>query len=769
MRPPRLHAATLTIGGCFAALMMLPVPLAAGPPLPERAPVPSQETHSGGVEVPTNEPAAHQAAKALRVFERHCARCHDSRRLKRQLPAAGIANILDLEAVARRRDLVRPGYPEGSPLYVSMVTRHMPFDVFQEFAKGEEPSAGEIADVRAWIAELPKSRACRAHALPPADVAEIIRRDLATLDSSAQQGRRYLSLIDFIAPCHGDEPLRAHIRAATKLVNLLSRAKAPHRLQPVGPESLILALDLERIGWSSEDWAWLAAKWSSVDLDQAASGDDSESPLKRVLPAAWLAHKAMDPGIYARLVRLPPNLAAFRSAFGTDTAHPSQTQTYELDNSKATGGRRILTRALTSDARVFWTAQDFAGGDRSASRNDEPEPLQTRAIFPLPNGFPAFALYNRDGTSRRSAHKAALPSVVAQGWAAGAGLGCLACHGGGLLGFATTKDSERAAPGEWQVRRDNSDYHFAGRAAGLPANFEIEGNDPVIALAQRYARNLDLEAAADELGHPPAKLAQMLRAVDGGMLPAARRLLQGLVTRAEFEGLRRALLPRRQREAVTQTHALALTNPPESRMHLSLWTEKAGYAKGEPLVLHAATNAACHLTLFSVDAHGDTVVIFPNEFQDKNLLKPGDTLNVPGSDSGYLLRVDEPGGESIVGVCMAGERNNPPGVYHDHELQPFTLLGDWGRHIARALEDDARERKRAGKKTRKERKRRRRARRAKSLPYRADKSPLAQDWAMIVIARRKKETAAAGQPAAEASDDGVSRESGSRPNPLVSR
>jgi len=738
VRRPPLRSPSRRLGGAAAFLLASALPVAAQPP--ERAPDQTSPVAASDLLAPTEA----RAAKAFAVLDRHCARCHDTGRLQRRLPAAGIANILDLDALASRSDLVRPGHPEGSPLYVSIVTRHMPYDVLQDLKPGAEPTRQEITDIRDWIEALPAASACAPPSRAHHDQRGLIEADLRRIDSDKAERRRYLSLAQVVLPCDGPDAQQTHRQAAAKLLNLLSRSQKPVRLEPVANDALLLGFDLADVGWSEADWSW---------LDSLAAGSLTLSGVPgtangRVIGAGWLADKAMDQGVYVRLAGLPASLLDLDAAFRIAEDARGARQDYRVEDSDVTGTARTISRSLTPDRLPVWTAQDLAGDSL----------LETRVIFPLPNGLPGFALYNRDGAPRANVHASAVSPEVAQAGATSAGLGCLACHDGGLASFDTRSGPGSAAPGGWQVQRDNTAFQFAMRETGVPAQLFIDGVEPVVALAERYRRELGLEQAAAELGLSAGRLTEALLAIDGDLQPAARRLLQDLVTRDEFNALRTRIAAADAPPAAT---TLSPPTPPSdtTKLRLSLWTQKPRYAKGESVTLHASTSAPCRLTLISVDAGGDAVVIFPSDFEDDNRIEPGSTLAVPAAGDGFRLRIDEPGRESVIGICMAGDRAAPPGIVHDFELQPFTLLGDWQEHISRALAADAAERQKAGKAVRRTRLRRYRGRRVKPLPARSTKLPLPQDWAMITITARTQPGAASASSAHEATVAPVSRES----------
>jgi hypothetical protein len=109
---------------------------------------------------------------------------------------------------------------------------------------------------------------------------------------------------------------------------------------------------------------------------------------------------------------------------------------------------------------------------------------------------------------------------------------------------------------------------------------------------------------------------------------------------------------------------------------LALWTENAAPRKGDLIELLVSASLACHLTLIGVDRDGRALVLFPNDLEPANLIAPGTTIRVPGSASGYQLRLDRAGQESFIAICQRGARSLD-GIAFDYEKQRFTILGDW--------------------------------------------------------------------------------------------
>ena len=710
-----------------------PVPLSAqdAPPVPQRAP----DTRPP-VPVDPLAPKELVAMRAFDVLNRHCARCHDSRRLQaRPLPASPVAEILDLDRLAARRDLVQAGRPEASPLYVSMITRHMPYDVFQELettAGSGEPTAADIIALRDWIVGLASQPVCKVQPGRWQELAASIKSDLSKHSSKRAAQRRYLSLYEVAPRCgtgNDADRIDAFQQASSKLLNLVSLANGPMRLEPIGKDGRVLAFDLNAIGWAPDRWNLLASRFgAAAELPAALKDNTGSQPI--VLPAHWLAHEIVHSGNYDTLLGIPRSLDNMLAIFGIDDDVKDAASSQTFSQSKITGGARVLNRNETSTRLSLWLARDFSPSSSPSSA----DPLQSRVIFSLPNGFPGFAIYGNTGELRQSVHKAVLPDSLAGTGAKGSGLSCLLCHSGGAgadtsLAASTAEASDTAS--SLLTDRDRDETALAFQIAGIDPDLRIDAIEPVMALANIYARDLDLFAASVELAQPLEELSKHLRAVEGPLHPVAIRLTQGLVSRTEFETLRRALLGE---NVARLAYAPFGTSAADTRPRLSLWSDKKIYDDGEPVILHAATTAPCHLTLISIDHRGDAAVIFPSDFAEDNKLTPGKVLKVPADDTGFVLRKETSNPEKIVGICMAGDRESPPGIYHEFEIQHFTLLGSWKEHLVRALEADAAERKNAGKPVKKKKKTRRpRYHQKPQLPFRPDRLPLPQSWAEITL------------------------------------
>ncbi|SDP49767.1 protein of unknown function [Filomicrobium insigne] len=702
--------------------------------------------------------AASDAVRAYKVLDQHCARCHQTGRLKRSVSAGDLGNVLDLDALARRADLVRPGYPDASPLFTVMQTRHMPNDVTNGFGDLKEPSVEEIAAVRTWIAGLRAVSRCVWGVTDTEDVDALIRADQQGADPETARFRRYVQLSHLGTSCGGKSQLDAYRQALVKLLNSVSRAPKPLRPDNVDIRGSFIAFDVRNLGWSPDEWEAIAKQTPEATRPDLGSdileGSGSRQPLLR---ADWLAYALSEPGNYYARLRIPVRERNFDAWLGfTGNIDLAQTRVAGVAQSAVTGAARTFLRRADKDGRVLWEAFDFVPGtgeqsdaltnlsnrlSRGAGDDVAAGAEQSRLLFQLPNGFFGSAVFSADGTRRDEAKEIGTESHVSElaGRATGGGLGCFVCHQPVLLpfqddlrGIAMEEVSQSGGGANHLVSQAELDALLANdanaqtivlRSAGIGPDLTIDGLEPIHALVLNYLRALDIRRVAREMGRSVQQISQTLEKLDGDLAPAARRLRQGVITRAEFDWL--------ASELVEDTDQRQSIRPHADDLRLSLWSDKPSYKAGEAAYFFASSTQDCHLTLISVDAKGLATVLFPNDFNPDNLLKARQRLRVPGPADEFRFRLRTVGEEMIVGICMAGGRTSPPGVFHDFERQRFTSLGDWEAFLRDELAADSKERAGGGTVQRAKlvsgRKRR------DTVPARSDPTPLPQARDAIVI------------------------------------
>ena len=220
----------------------------SAPASPAAAPAPRADIDSRPLVPP--RPDDPRAGKVYTIFESYCARCHQSGKLEKSLAAGGFANILALNEIAHDRTLVVPGVPDASPVFDVMQSRHGALDVVGSGL--DELAPEDVTAVRDWIRELPESsQACSGREPIKSNALEGWIDEALRIEREGAKDLRFISLVNLYNACASSEELAASRQAIAKLLNGLSWAAAPHRLQSVDPYGTLLAFASFRIrlGW----------------------------------------------------------------------------------------------------------------------------------------------------------------------------------------------------------------------------------------------------------------------------------------------------------------------------------------------------------------------------------------------------------------------------------------------------------------------------------------------------------------------------------------
>jgi Domain of unknown function (DUF4384) len=676
-------------------------------------------------------PATALAAKAYAVLDAHCARCHQTGKLKIARAAKPTANILALDELSADPALVRPGVPDASSLYTIMLRRHSPLlgpDIWPPI--GEDMTASDVQAVRDWIQDLPafKPGACpgRPPITPAASTAAVDAAVTALSDEKAKT-TRFISLSNLYNACASYPELNGYREAVTRVVNSLSWKPEPVRLETVDPERTILKFDLTEAGWVDAHWEKLVQAYPHAGSAATRPSDETGRKTGSSVPVVrgdWFAAAAMTPPLYHSLLGLPARFANLQRILNTDrdaNIKSSVARRAAITESTITRAGRIAERHPTKDGSL-WIAYDFAGSEgrqNIASHPLGPAPPPAgraafkhdlaRALFTLPNGFLGFSL--NDPAGDRLDRSTPLIDRDLVGWSAGNenGLACAGCHTSGPL---SVRDEVRAAAEadkamakdlrdavlalyppepEFQalVADDHQRHRKAMQTAGLNPDLTVHGLEPMTALARQYQKPAGLGVMSAESGLSADDLLRRLTDAPDAMKPALRRLKQGAISRAEFNRL--AAFATREANGAALAAAPANEAAPGAArgMELQIWPTQDRYKAGELAAFFVESNMDCNLTLISVDAAGRGTVLFPNEFEQNNLLPAGKPLRVPSETAPFQLRLKTPGRESVVGICNVLAKT-ADGIVHDYERQRFTILGDWRTFLGQlSLEDGA--------------------------------------------------------------------------------
>lgn len=657
-------------------------------------------------------PADARAAKAYAVLDEFCARCHQTGRLKIPAPARPFANILELDDLALDPTLVKPGLPDASPLYTILLRQHTGIEI------EPAPTAPAIQAVRDWIADLPEAGP-NCGGRPKISQTEIEQAVTSALNGTPEERRkdlRFVTLSHLADACVAPATLAAYRQAIAKVANTLSWGPEPLRLEAFGPDETLIKLDLGQLGWVGAHWDKLVQAYPYAALASSRLSEVIRKQTGSATPAVrgdWLAHAAMATPLYARLLGLPGRLANLQRILNVDIEadiRNAKVRRAGLAQSTVTRANRLVERHPTRIGSL-WLAYDFAtsegrqnlianplgptagGGVNVPFRHDA-----TRALFTLPNGFFAYSVNDARGDRLET-----LPEGVEReevGWtgASSNGAPCMACHRAGPFpahdAVREQTEADTAAPKELRdqilalyapqseidglIAEDQERYAAAQRKAGIDPGLLVAGLEPVSALAREYTRDVGLLRLAAEAGMPVPEIRKRLALLPPELIYSGRRILAATAPRAEADRILIRLAP----DVVATNAAVIVAPTPEPRgdLELLLWSKSETYDAGQLAAFHARSSQNCYLTLISLDRGGQATVLFPNEFEQNNLLVANKDMMLPADGAAYQFRLREKGAETLVGICQTVSKA-PEGIQHDFERQRFTMLGDWRAHL----------------------------------------------------------------------------------------
>ena len=328
------------------------------------------------------------------------------------MAAGGVANILDVGEIANDPRLVQAGSPDASLLYEVLRNRHSPANVFGN--DGTEPGPDDLETIREWIRELPVvPRECPSRQPIKAAATEALIEEALRAERDGAKDLRFISLVNLYNACVGSEELAAYRQAMTKLMNSLSWAQTPQKLRPLDSEGTLLAFRLADFGWVTGHWDVIERRYPKAfavplsDKTKAAAG-----AANLVIRADWLADAVGNMQFYYQLTGMPQKLGDLAKMNAIDIDYNlriARARRAVMRESAITRGNRLAERHPGARGG-FWLIYDFATasgdqdlfehplGPKSSPQVKAPFKHDSiRALFALPNGFNAFALFDAAG------------------------------------------------------------------------------------------------------------------------------------------------------------------------------------------------------------------------------------------------------------------------------------------------------------------------------------------------------------------------------------
>jgi serine/threonine-protein kinase len=450
---------------------------------------------------------AQLAARARRVLETYCHRCH-----KGEGSEGGDANFLKRADLLRAGDngqaFITPGKPEKSFLYERLAVRKKGKGDMPPRAIQDRPADQDKAVIKEWIAAgAPDfSTEEKRSFISLADALAAIKDDLdSKVEAKDRPFQRYFTLTSLHNnPAVPAEHLRLVRAALSKALNSLSWAEDVVRPRVVDRAGTVLAVDLRKLDWTRDHWqAVLQAYPYGLRYDDHARLRDLDDDIRRLsrratdlihVRADWFVATATRPPLYHALLYelvLPDLLKRRADPKRPDNPKRMTARDLEdylkvrvLDNllksaptarragfarSGVSGQNRLIERHPLKGGGAYWKSYDFKASTWEANLQQFPLGPRFRGntynelafvqaggeiIFNLPNGLQGYLLV--DGKDNRidagpievvsdTLKTSGTPVIVN-------GLSCIACHNNGMK--ESPKDQVRRGAGVFGRARE---------------------------------------------------------------------------------------------------------------------------------------------------------------------------------------------------------------------------------------------------------------------------------------------------------------------------
>jgi len=678
------------------------------------------------------QPPSDPVAKAaFEVLDKACARCHQEGRLSsRERPAKNFGNVLQLQQIIANANYILPGNPYGSKLFKQIVDKEMPYDVMYEGSTNYTPTPDDIKALEAWIKQLGASAlaACAQQKfISNADMVGMMAGDLDRMTRARVKGTRYLTLTNLKNACADDLAMKVYRQGAIKLINSLSRSSDIVRLEAIDPDGTILRINIDDLGWTSEDWDNVLALYPynlQPDIQLTSIFKTATGTQLPYVRADWFAFYASRPPLYNAMLKLGKTFQELSRDQGVNVDEQIRRQLALRSGFQKSGvsqNNRLIERH-PSRSGYFWTSYDFRGNRARQSLFEFPlGPGGTNGfshdggetIFSLPNGFQGYYLNTAQGAPLDKGPTDIVRDLSRKDLAVTNGISCMGCHDQGmrkgkdeirdlvLTGRSFSREIRDAVEAMYPphdkmdriIEDDAKRFADAMIRAGLEPTLKLNGIEMINALAKRYEDDVDGALAAANMGLTKEQFAQAAADADRKFRPMLRRLEQGTVPFDQFEASYRELADDMTDDVIVQVTRGAkqqeLIKALEAQHHggqppdLALTSDKDVYQLGDSPVFTVVASRDCTLTLTDVDDKGEGTVLFPNKFQQDNKIKAGKPVVLPGPNAGFLFRMKDKGTETVIAVCTEG--GEVDGIKHDFTRSAFTTIPNYTGTVTRAI------------------------------------------------------------------------------------
>jgi hypothetical protein len=679
------------------------------------------------------------------LLKAKCVQCHDDRKAA---AAGGVDNLLKLDELASGY-LDKNDMDSVEDLLLGEKPRMPKQRLGKDLEWNGPLTVNEKKVLKDWVERGGPSADYLAAGSQPnrtrfseKQITDRIVADLTTLTGTTLRNARYLTLTNLSNNLSiSDDDLEIYREGLVKMLNSLSRSSdilgidkssAVNRLVAVDGERTIFRLDLSDIGWQDSDWERVirhypyALKQRGGRANSLYSSTSSELPVVR---ADWFVFATSQPPLYHDLVGIKPQLHELERDLGLDRVAAIRERRVQrsgmVDSQVSIFNNRLIERIpLSSRAGTYHISYDFASNiDRQNFFENPLGPVGVfktefafqhdggEVIYNLPNGFQAYALVTAAGARLNIAPQNIVADASMPGSVIINGISCIACHFQGVKPERGDKrlaslDEVRTAAEENRRRFSEDDLELIRELYPLPEKFQAlmeqdrkrfldaqatagirtDGNtEPVRALFDRFAKDLDLNAVAADFGLSPeecktqmnreTETRQHLLRIEKGTLNRLLYLdsfrliarLTGAGDTREFSKLQFPYFGENVPDDVAVGKLEPTTASPtwartgvdlidaEHRtgaFNVTMRTEndQRTFLENDPVRCQVRATEDCFLTILTIDPVGDVTLLLPNRWHPEFKLKAGQTVTLPTPDMGFEFPAAPPHGATILKV-----------------------------------------------------------------------------------------------------------------------
>lgn len=468
------------------------------------------------------------AKRAEQVLNTHCFKCHG----KEGNAKGGLNFILDREKLVSRQKIV-PGKPEESKLLLRVLKNEMP----PESVKARMTS-DEVAVLRQWIASGAPAfgpAVAQREFLSEVDIVYQIQADLKSIEPRHRKYMRYVTLANVYNAGASDKDLQLYRQAIAKLVNSLSWHRRITVPNAIDPAKTLYRIDIRDYQWSAQTWTRILQAYPHYIAQKGSASKWIRGVTETELPyvrADWFVANASRPPLYQDILQLPLTDRDLERQLRIDVLQNIQEERVARAGFNGSGiakNNRMIERH-DSGYGAYWRSYDFADNTDLQNLFEHPVGPQQgpnsfvhsggEIIFNLPNGLQAYFVVDGNGRRLDRAPIEIVSDPKRPDKLVETGISCMSCH---VRGLHPKSDQVRAHvekhpnsfgkddvaivkaiyPPEAKFKalmdEDVERFTKALEKVGAPAS----DNEPILALTLRYEGELDLAAAAAEVGFKP--------------------------------------------------------------------------------------------------------------------------------------------------------------------------------------------------------------------------------------------------------------------------